>query len=101
MSIEVSTGRLTINLHAKQMMAVQSPATELLFGGGSGGGKMISLRTPVLTILGAKPMGEIKVGDFLASPTGGATEVIALSGTEIVATYVLHFSDGTRAECCG
>lgn len=86
-------------LWPKQQYAFESPATELLFGGAAGPGKAATLDTPIQTIHGARPLRDVQVGDWLVSPTGGATQIVALSEIVIAPVYTVHFDDGTTARC--
>jgi predicted phage terminase large subunit-like protein len=52
-----------------------SDADILVFGGGAGGGKALSVETLVPTREGLKPMGEIEVGDVVYAPDGLETKV--------------------------
>lgn len=52
---------------------------EALFGGMAGGGKALSLTTPILTPDGWKTMEAIKPGDFVFGADGRPTEVLAVS----------------------
>ena len=44
----MSLAHIEINLHAKQALAVNTPATEVLFGGAAGGGKSLTMRAAAI-----------------------------------------------------
>ena len=58
---------------------VETPVEELFYGGQVGGGKAVSLETPIPTLMGWLTMSDIKVGDYIFSEDGSPTRVIALS----------------------
>lgn len=78
-----------------QYMAYHSLADELFFGGAAGGGKALSLDTPIPTPQGYKTIGELTVGDVIYGRNGQPCRVIATS--EIMhnhAVYDVHFKNG-------
>lgn len=62
-------------------------------------GKALPLDAPVLTMDGYRPMGEIKVGDMLASTDGKPSEVVGVYPQGNRMTVFLEFSDGREVEC--
>lgn len=68
---------------------------------GRRGGKAVSLDTPVPTPAGFIPMGDLKVGDFVYSPTGATTKIIQAHQPFTDQTYRVGFDDGTSVVCHG
>jgi ribosome modulation factor len=69
---------------------------EVLYGGAAGGGKLLSLRTPIPTPFGWTTMGSIKVGDELFDDIGTIQVVLAKSEIEKPKCYSILFSDGSE-----
>lgn len=66
-----------LGLHAKQIQAFNSPATEILYGGAAGGGKAMKLSTEIKTLnRGWQTMGSLQVGDIVFGSDGSPTNVI-------------------------
>ena len=65
-----------------------------------GGGKAQSLDSLVLTPLGYKKMGDIKVGDLVCCPDGSAASVTHVFPQGNKEMFEVNFSDGTSTECC-
>lgn len=63
-------------------------------------GKAQPLDAKVLTPLGWKRMGDLRVGDRLASVDGRASEVVAIHPQGVKQVYRVAFADGASAECC-
>jgi replicative DNA helicase len=64
-------------------------------------GKAQPLNAKVLTEQGWKTMGELKLGDDLASIDGRPSTVIGIYPQGIKQIYRVTFSDGRATECCG
>lgn len=79
-----------------QTDAYLSEADVLLFGGEPGGGKLLSLDTPIVTPFGWTTMGEVAVGDVVIAEDGTPCNVVAKSNVETEPTYRLIFSDGSE-----
>jgi hypothetical protein len=98
----MSTLQITINPTTKQDKAwaylEDNETTELLFGGGAGGGKAQPLDALISTPFGFKPMGCVRVGDALSHPSGTSTFVIGLHPQGTKPIYRLTFSDGASCE---
>ena len=63
-------------------------------------GKAQPVDTPVLTTRGFKPMGELRVGDELASVDGSASQVAGVYPQGRRQVYRVTFADGRSTECC-
>lgn len=63
-------------------------------------GKAQPLDSRVKTITGWKRMGDIQVGDVLASVDGCPSVVTAIHPQGVLKTYTVRFQDGRAAECC-
>lgn len=83
-----------------QTECLLDPAQELLLAGEKGSGKAQPLSSLVLTTYGWVPMGDIKIGDRLPSPSGGKTEVFAIHPQGEKDIWEFEFSDGSKVECC-
>ena len=77
-----------------QKVFLRTNSIEALFGGSAGGGKGIGINNIVWTPFGPKKVGDIKVGDQLVNPQGGASKVIAVYKRGIQPCYKVEFSDG-------
>ena len=64
-------------------------------------GKSQPVTEPVLTPDGWKPIGDVKVGDFVIGSNGKPTKVVGVFPQGIKATYEVVFSDGSHARCNG
>lgn len=64
-------------------------------------GKAQPLDAPILKADGWSTMGELKVGDKLASVSGESSEVLAIHERGVLQNYRVSFSDGRSTECCG
>lgn len=81
----------------QQQSTLSSPAFEKLGGGSKGGGKALSLDTPLPTPTGWTTMGEVRAGDFLFDEQGAICQVVATS--EVMhdrPCYRVTFSDGAE-----
>jgi SNF2 family DNA or RNA helicase len=63
-------------------------------------GKALSVETPVLTPMGWKPMGEMRVGDEVINSDGRTSHVTGVFPQGEKELYRVVFSDGTWVECC-
>jgi hypothetical protein len=75
--------------------------SELLYGGGAGGGKAQALDSIIYTPFGKKRMGDIKIGDVICHPSGSYTTVIAIHPQGIKEMYEIEFIDGAKTLVCG
>lgn len=64
-------------------------------------GKAQPLDSPVLCREGWKKMGNLKIGDELASLDGQSSKVTGIFPQGTKQVYKVTFSDGRSAECCG
>lgn len=69
--------------------------------GAPGVGKAQPLYAKVKTPTGWTTIGNIKVGDLVATPNGGKAKVIAIFPQGKKQIYRLHFNDGKYADACG
>ena len=70
---------------------------EGFYGGSAGGGKALWIHTPIKTARGWTTLGEIRLGDWVYSPTGDAVQVVACSEImEDRPCYEFVFSDGAK-----
>jgi len=87
-------------LNKKQLMTINSPATEILYGGAAGGGKLLFLKEKIpvplsTSITGFKEHGNLKVGDEVYSPSGKPVKVLKRHPTEENPdAYELEFRTG-------
>jgi hypothetical protein len=79
-----------------QETAFDSTADVLGYGGSAGGGKGLSLETPLPTPAGWTTMGEVQVGDILFDEQGKPCQVTAVSEVQHRPCYRLEFDDGTE-----
>ncbi len=85
----------------KQLAFLLLPHREALYGGAAGGGKLLPLDEVVPTPTGWKPIGELKMGDFVLGFDGKPTEVLWLSPIDLTPeSYRLTFDDSSSVECC-
>lgn len=78
-----------------------APGDFMLIGGTTSMGKAQPLDSQVLTLTGWKLMGDVKVGDKLASEDGAASEVIGVFPQGVKRIYRVTFRDGRSVRCCG
>lgn len=64
-------------------------------------GKAVSLRTPVLTPTGWRPIGELSVGDEVIGLEGETRTVTGVFDHELKEVYELETGQGDVIECCG
>ena len=83
--------------NAKQALFHASPADEIIYGGSKGGGKAVSILTPLPTPTGWTTMGEVRPGDELFGADGEPVTVLAATGVMFNRPcYRLTFDDGTE-----
>ncbi|PHP90355.1 replicative DNA helicase [Burkholderia sp. AU18528] len=87
----VDLDRMTSGMHGGELIIV---------AGRPSMGKAQPLDARVKTLTGWKPMGELAVGDALASVDGAASIVTGIYPQGERQVYRVRFSDGRSAECC-
>jgi hypothetical protein len=93
---------LDIKLHPKQILALTTPANEVLYGGAVGGGKALHVDTPIFTLDGWKTMGALQVGDKVLDSSGVPCNVIAKSEIDYTSpTYEVVFDKNRPILCDG
>lgn len=76
-------------------------ADVLIIGGKKGGGKCLSINTPVVTPFGYREIGDLKIGDIITNPVdGGMQRVINIYDHENIDLYEVTFEDGSTCKCC-
>lgn len=78
-----------------QQAFLESSADIAIYGGAAGGGKMLSIDTPIPTPRGFVPMGEVRPGDTVFGLHGQAEIVLAESEVLTVPAWRLLFEDGS------
>ena len=73
---------------------------QLVIAGATNIGKAQPLDAKVLTPAGWKLMGELRVGDALASPDGATSTVTAIFPKGVRQVYKVTFTDGRSTEAC-
>lgn len=89
---------INLELHPKQSLAFKSRATEILYGGAAGGGKLVKKGDFVLTPFGFKAIEELKVGQLVNNPDGSIQRIIQLKPWVRLPKWIVEFSDGTKLE---
>lgn len=84
-----------------QTDAFTSDADEILYGGQAGGGKMLTLDTPIPTPSGWMSMEEVRVGDTVFGRDGQTHAVLYESPVRLVPGWRLTFDDGSSIVACG
>ncbi|MDF3086353.1 replicative DNA helicase [Burkholderia sola] len=87
----VDLDRMTSGMHGGELIIV---------AGRPSMGKAQPLDARVRTLTGWKPMGELAVGDALASVDGASSIVTGIYPQGERQVYRVRFSDGRSAECC-
>jgi len=81
----------------KQIDALLDFRKELLYGGSSGGGKLLYTKTPIYTTMGLNTIDKLRVGDTVFDENGKQCYVLATSNVEYgLDCYKLTFSDGSE-----
>jgi hypothetical protein len=83
-------------LAGPQLMAYDSPADIIGFGGSAGGGKGLALGTPIPTPRGWSAMADLSIGDQVFDDQGQPCTVTAVSGVNKRPCYRLVFDDGSE-----
>lgn len=86
---------------AKQKLFHATDANEVLYGGAAGGGKLLELSTPILTLAGWKTMGTVKVGDMVFGLDGKPHAVLRCSPVKEHHAWRFVFDDGSKIVCDG
>jgi hypothetical protein len=76
-----------------------APERDVLYGGAAGGGKAQPTDAIVYTPIGARKIGELKIGDVVISPKGHQAKVIQIHPQGKQEIYKVTFQDGSSAEC--
>ena len=94
---------LDLDLYPKQIVALNTYANEVLYGGAVGGGKALDIQTPILTVdSGWKTMETLEVGDRVFDEQGVPCTVIAKSKVDRrSASYSVSFDEHKRIVCDG
>lgn len=82
-----------------QEFGLSSDVDIIVFGGNRGGGKANPYSTPVATPSGFRKMGDLEVGDLIATPYEGVQKVSQIFEQGVNTVYVFHFDDGTEVNC--
>ena len=91
-----STSYIPVTLHEKQQEFYDYDGPDGLFGGAAGGGKLLTLDTPLATPSGWSSMGDIRVGDQIFGRDGKPYDVIYISPVEREPGWRLKFDDGSE-----
>lgn len=75
-------------------------AKNVVIFGGIGSGKALDVDTPVLTPIGYRRIGDIKVGDLVMGRNGKETRVRGVFPQGQKAAFKVTFDDGTSTICC-
>jgi hypothetical protein len=82
-----------------QQAFLECPVTEALFEGPRGGGKGLPLDEPVLTPVGFRRIGDLKVGSPVCAHDGTVSTVVGVFPQGQRPTYEIEFDDGAIARC--
>ncbi len=91
--------RIELDCHPWQLAAVQDPARRISLRVGRGGAKGLPVDEPVMTIMGERPIGSLKVGSRICAHDGTVTHVIGVYPQGERETYEIEFDDGATARC--
>ncbi len=92
----VSTGLTDLD----KILSGMQQSDLIILAGRPSMGKAQPLNAKILTTSGWKKMGELKIGDKLASTDGKASKVKGIFPQGKKQIYRITFSDGRSAECC-
>ena len=82
-------------IYPMQQWIADCEVRNVLYSGPSGGGKLLSTDTPILTPSGWSTMGELRVGDRVFGADGRPTKVVWVSETQYPTdNYILRFDRG-------
>lgn len=81
--------------HQNKTAAFSYLAKKSLVGNSTGTGKQQPVTEPVLTPFGWKPIGELKVGDYVTGANGQPTKVLAVHPQTERRTFKITFNDGS------
>lgn len=79
---------------------INDEITVVALTGMAGTGKAQPLDSNVLTPVGWKRMGDLKVGEFICTPDGKGVRILGIYPQGIKDIYRVVFQDGSSAECC-
>ena len=79
-----------------QLTSIECRAQFLLYGGASGGGKMLDMDTPIPTPEGWTTMRDLRVGDVIFDDTGAQCRVTHVFDPVIGDSYSITFDDGSQ-----
>lgn len=85
----------------KAEMYLNSDCVITVFGGAMGSGKALKHGTPVLCNSGFKNIEDLKVGEFVKTPSEGIQEITAIYPQGVVDIYRVTFQDGSWVDTCG
>jgi hypothetical protein len=97
MDPQVTTTTIWRPQEGPQTWLITCPVFETLFGGARGGGKSLSYDHNVLTPLGWKQIGKLKIFDKICATDGTITDVIGIYPQGIRKLYRITFEDGTTS----
>lgn len=86
-------------LPGSQTLFLSCPVREVCFAGTRGPGKGLPLTETVYTINGPRPIGELKVGDYVSCPDGSISPVTGVFPQGKRRIFSITFADGSVARC--
>lgn len=89
---------MNLNLQEKQTLAFTSKATEILYGGAAGGGKIVANEGVVLTPFGWKKGKDLNVGDLINNPDGSIQRIVQIKPEVHLDRWTVFFKDGTKTD---
>ena len=88
-------------ISSPQLTALHSKAQILLYGGASGGGKLLKLNTPIPVPGGWSTIGDLRPGDQVFDERGAPCAVTFISTVEDAPeSYRVWFDDGSYIDAC-
>ncbi len=66
-----------------------------------GGGKAQPMGATVMTPFGARPIGDLSIGDVISNPDGGMQQVTGVFPQGEKEVFEIEVSDGGKTRCCG